>query len=321
MVYILFFVGFILLIKGADILIDGAASIAERYSIPHVVIGLTIVAFGSSAPEFAVNVIASIQKNSTLAFGNIIGSNIANIALILGITPIIYPLTVQKSTLKNEIPLLILASVVLFIMANDAIFDGHTKSVISRSDGLVLLGFFLIFLRYVRHISKNSVNSSAEKYKEYPFWLSGVMVIGGLIGLILGGDWIVNGGIAVARLFHISEDVIGLTIVAIGTSLPELATSAVAAHKKNSDIAVGNIVGSVLFNILWVLGITTTIYPMHLKKGNNIDLGISLSLIILLFLFIVSNKKKKLLRVHGILFLMIYTSYLTYLTVINLAVG
>ncbi len=318
--YVLFLAGFFLLIKGAGWLIDGATSFAEKYSIPHVVIGLTIVAFGSSAPEFAVNVMASVQKNSSLAFGNIVGSNIVNIAFILGVVSIIYPLTVQKATLKNEIPLVIVTSLVLFSMANDHFLDGASGNIISRIDGIILIGFFLVFLRYIRHISKSSTNSSDEEYKILPLWQSVVYIFIGLGGLILGGDWIVGGAVAIARFFQISEGVIGLTIVAIGTSLPELAASTVAAMKKNSDIAIGNIVGSVLFNMLWVLGITTIVYPMELKAENNVDLLVMTSLGILLFVFIFGNAKKMLLRVHGVFFLIIYFAYNLYL-ILNVAKG
>ncbi len=318
--YVLFLAGFFLLIKGAGWLIDGATSFAEKYSIPHVVIGLTIVAFGSSAPEFAVNVIASVQKNSALAFGNIVGSNIVNVAFILGVVSILYPLSVQKDTLKNEIPLVILTSLILFSMANDQFLDGASGNIISRIDGIILIGFFLIFLRYIRHISKNSTNSSDEEYKILPLWQSLLYIFIGLGGLILGGDWIVGGAVAIARFFGIPESVIGLTIVAVGTSLPELAASTVAALKKNSDIAIGNIVGSVLFNMLWVLGITTIIYPMELKAENNVDLMVMTALGILLFVFIFGNAKKMLLRIHGVFFLIIYFAYNLYL-ILNVAKG
>jgi len=244
---ILFIIGLFLLIKGADLLVDGSASITKKLNISSIVIGLTIVAFGTSAPEFIVNIFASVQGNSEIAVGNILGSNIANILLILGISAIIYPITAKKNTVLKEIPLSLLAAVVLGLMANDMIIDGAGFSGITRIDGFILLSFFIIFLYYTFGITKSDEDIVEEEIKVFSYSKAIIFILLGLAGLVIGGKWIVDGAIKIAEILNISQSLIGLTIVAIGTSLPELATSAIAAYKKQSDIAIGNVVGSNIF--------------------------------------------------------------------------
>ena len=273
--YILFIVGFIFLVKGADLLVDGAAAFAKKFKISTLVIGLTIVAFGTSAPELVVNIFASISGNSEIAIGNILGSNIANILLILGISALIFPLPAKKSTIKKEIPFSLLAVLVLGILVNDLLIDqvnllDGASGLLSRIDGLILLAFMTIFMVYTFGIAKNPEEAGeGEEIKNLPLAKSIAYIGIGLLGLVLGGRWIVNGAVKIAELFNVSEALIGLTIVAVGTSLPELATSAVAAYKKQADIAIGNIVGSNIFNIFFVLGVSSIIRPLPFNAKFN----------------------------------------------------
>ena len=242
LVYLLFLAGFYFLIRGADWLVDGASSIAKKMKVSNIMIGLTIVSFGTSAPELIVNLFASFKGSSDLAIANVIGSNISNVLLILGISAIIYPLAVKKGTVSKEIPLNMLAVMVLFLLVNDMMIDRMGFSSLTRIDGAVLLLFFIIFIYYTFGIAK--VEGESDKVEEVNTFLSVVKIIAGMLGLALGGQWIVDGAITIAQRFGMSESLIGLTIVAIGTSLPELAASAVAAYKHKADIAIGNIIGS-----------------------------------------------------------------------------
>ncbi len=311
--YILFVIGFVILIKGASFLVDGASSIAKKLNISNLAIGLTVVAFGTSAPELFVNISASIKGNASIAIGNILGSNIANILLILGISAIIYPLAVQKSTISKEIPFSLLAALILGILANDLLIDHRGISELTRSDGLVLIGFFIIFMYYVISISKDTEYNSDSEIKQISNIKSGAYIIIGLVGLTLGGFWIVNGAVKIANIFGVSEYMIGLTVVALGTSLPELATSAVAAYKKNTDIAIGNVVGSNIFNIFWILGLSSIIKPLPFQPSGNIDIVMTILASILLFVFLIIGKKHVLQKWQGVLFLLIYAAYIVYL--------
>jgi cation:H+ antiporter len=312
--YILMIVGFILLIKGADFLVDGASSVARRFHVSDLVIGLTVVAFGTSTPELFVNIIASFNGNTEIAIGNVLGSNIANILLILGVSSIIYPLSVSRGTVWKEIPFSLLAAIVLGMMANDQFIDNAPLSAITRIDGLLLLFFFLIFMYYSVSIAKE-IDGLASQLPTTPHGLikSGVMILIGFVALGLGGKWIVDGAVKLATTFGMSESLIGLTIVAIGTSLPELATSAVAAYKKNTDIAVGNVVGSNIFNILFVLGISSTIKPLPFHQKNNMDIGMVVLSSLLLFGFMFSFKRRSLDRWEGAGMLLLYGAYIAYL--------
>ncbi|MBI2633451.1 MAG: calcium/sodium antiporter [Parcubacteria group bacterium] len=311
LIYILFVLGFVILIKGADFLVDGSSSLAKRLKISDIVIGLTIVAFGTSAPELVVNILASAQGSTDLAVGNILGSNIFNILMILGVAAIIFPLSVKRGTIWKEIPFAFLAAFLVAIIGNDLLIDGATESQLGRIDGIILLSFFIIFLIYVFGISK--VEGSKTSVKIYSYSRTILMIAGGLVGLVLGGKWIVDGAVEIARAFGASEALIGLTIVAAGTSLPELATSAIAAYKKNADIAVGNAVGSNIFNIFFVLGISAIIRPLPFSSGLNIDAIVVLVVTALLFLAMFVGKKHILERWQGIVFIILFVIYIAYL--------
>lgn len=310
---ILFLLGFGLLIKGADWLVSGASSLASRLGVSALVIGLTIVAFGTSAPELTVNLLASVQGNTDIAIGNILGSNIANILLILGISAIIYPLAVQKGTVWREIPFALLAVIVVGILANDVFFDGASVSVLSRIDGLVLISFFAVFLYYIFSVSKSSKDDNGETVELLSTTKSATMIIGGLVGLVIGGKWIVDGAVLFATKLGVSEALIGLTIVAVGTSLPELATSAVAAYKKNVDIAIGNVIGSNIFNIFWILGVSASIAPLPFSSALILDLGVVIFVTVLLFLALFVGRKLVLERWQGVVFVVIYLIYIGFL--------
>ncbi len=312
--YILFVAGFALLIKGADWLVDGASSLAKRLGVSALVIGLTIVAFGTSAPELIVNLLASVNGNTDIAIGNILGSNIVNILLILGISIVIYPLTVKKGTAWKEIPFAFLAVIVLMFMANDVFIDKSSFSAITRIDGLILISFFLIFLYYVFGISKanpviptDAIETTIHKHSLLQLCL---MIGGGLTGLVVGGKWIVDGAVAFAASFGVSEALIGLTVVAVGTSLPELATSVVAAYKKNTDIAVGNIVGSNIFNIFFILGISAIIRPLPFSPTLLSDVFVTVAATFLLFAFLFIGKRYIFERWQGFLFIALYVGYI-----------
>lgn len=309
--YIFLIAGFALLIKGADVLVDGASSFAKKFGISALVIGLTIVAFGTSAPELIVNFFASIQGNTDIAIGNILGSNIANILLILGISAIIYPLSIQKGTVFKEIPFSLLAIVVVAIMANDMIIDGKSFADLTRIDGLILISFFIIFLYYTFSISKvEDPNNHSNNIKDRSILKSVLMVVGGLVALTIGGKWVVDSAINIATTLGVSQAIIALTVVAVGTSLPELATSAIAAYKKNTDIAVGNIVGSNIFNIFWILGVSSIIRPLPFNSLLMRDVLMTIIATILLFLFMFVGKKHLLERWQGFSFVLIYVIYI-----------
>jgi cation:H+ antiporter len=313
LVYIFFIIGLILLIKGADFLVDGASSIARRLSISDLVIGLTVVAFGTSAPELFVNIVASLKGNTDIAIGNVVGSNISNVFLILGVASIIYPLAVTKGTVWKEIPFSLLAAIVLFITANDQLLDGAQMSALTRIDGLVLFVFFIIFIYYTCSIATRIDGMEAHVSAKQSGWLrSFLSVILGLAGLTLGGKWIVDGAVTLATRFGMSESLVGLTIVAVGTSLPELATSAVAAYKRRVEIAVGNVVGSNIFNIFFVLGISAGIKPLPFQPGYNLDMGVVVISSLLLFLFMFTGKKRSLDRWEGVIFLLCYGGFIAY---------
>ena len=316
-VYFLFVIGFVILIIGANWLVDGSASLAKRFNISNLVIGLTVVAFGTSSPELAVNIFASEAGSTDIAIGNILGSNIFNILLILGVSAVIYPLTVHRNTTWKEIPFSLLAAVVLALAANDAFLDGTSFSILSRSDGLILLSFFIIFIYYTYNTAKTSTEEGLVEIKMFPEWKSLLMVLAGLVMLIFGGKWIVDGAVKMATVFGMTEAVIGLTIVAAGTSLPELATSAVAAYKKNTDIAIGNVVGSNIFNIFLVLGISAVYSPLPFSPENNIDIGMVILSSILLFALIFVGKRHQLTRSEGIAFLILFVGYMSYLIIVR----
>jgi cation:H+ antiporter len=317
--YLLFLPGFYLLIKGADILVDGASSLAKRLKVSDLVIGLTIVALGTSAPELAVNISASYKGQTGIAISNVLGSNIANILLILGVSSIIRNVTVKENTVWKEIPFSLLAAIIVFLQANDVFFGAGTKNQISRNDGLEMLAFFIIFLYYIFSIAKEENIFEDEIPKlQLSLGKSIIYIIIGLILLPLGSDWVVNGAVRVAKFFGISEAYIGLTIVAIGTSLPEMATSIVAAYKKNSDISIGNVVGSNIFNVFLILGISSVIRPLEFSTKNNVDVVMTVLASLILFFSLFVGKKHEVERSQGILFLLIYIIYLIFRAYIDL---
>ena len=311
LIYLLFIIGFIILIKGADLLVEGASAIAKKFKISNLVIGLTVVAFGTSMPEMFVNLFASVSGNSAIAIGNILGSNIANILLILGISALIYPLKVTKGTVWKEIPLSLLAALMIGVMANDIRLDQGPMDVLTRTDGLALIGFFIIFIFYSFSIAKNQTDTgSVSAPGNLSFKKSIIFIIIGLAGLGLGGKWIVDGAMSLALAFGVSQSLIGLTIVAVGTSLPELATSAMAAYRKNADIAVGNIVGSNIFNIFWILGLSSIIKPLPFTPQNSLDIGMAILATIMLFVWMFIGKRRILQPWQGMVFIMVYFAYI-----------
>lgn len=297
---IILLVGVIFLVFGANSLVDGASVIAKRFNIPNIVIGLTIVAFGTSAPELVVNVISALNGKSAITLGNVIGSNVINILIILGITSIIYPLTVGRNTVRYEIPIALFASILTYILSKNGI--------LSKFDGFLLLGFFILFLVYNAYLTVMNREESELDVKNYTLPIAiGVTILGfGL--LVFGGKFIVDSAVDLARSFGISERVISVTVVSLGTSLPELATSVVAAFKKNTDIAIGNVVGSNIFNTFFILGISAVITPIDVPSSAFIDLILNMIASILLLLFVFRNYRLN--RAHGLLFLAIYSTYL-----------
>lgn len=287
--------GLILILLGANGLTDGAASVAKRFRIPPIVIGLTIVAFGTSAPELTVSVSSALKGSADIAIGNVVGSNIFNTLMIVGCTALFAPIVITRNTLRKEIPLCILSSIVLLICANDVFLDKAPENILNRVDGLLLLCFFVIFMGYTFAIASKPVTMEQQaehpvieeetEIKSLPWWQSILYIIGGLAALIYGGQLFVDGATGIARNLGVSESIIGLTLVAGGTSLPELATSIVAALKKNPEIAIGNVIGSNLFNIFFVLGCSASITPLHLSGITNFDLFTLVGSGILLWLF------------------------------------
>jgi cation:H+ antiporter len=307
----LLIVGFVLLIASANWLVDGASGLAKRLNIPDLVIGLTIVAFGTSAPELVVNIMAAIKGNSEIALTNILGSNTINTLIILGVTAIIYPITSQKSSYKIEIPLSIFAGIIVLCLGTNFFLESST-GILSRLDGMILLLFFIIFMVHTIYIGKTGNAMQSENFKPMKLWMACILIIIGLVGLIIGGNLIVENAITIAKVWGVSEAIIGVTIVALGTSLPELATSAIAATKKNVDIAIGNIIGSNIFNIFFVLGISTTIQPLKTYSNFIMDTSMVILSSCLIFLF-VSGKQHTIKRWHGVILLIIYAVYLYFL--------
>ena len=314
MQFIILILGFCALIFGADKLVDGASAIARRLRVSDLIIGLTIVAFGTSFPELTVNVSAALKGSNDIALGNIVGSNIFNVLAILGISSLIYPLVVKHSTTWIEIPLALLSALVLFVVASDQLIDHDQLSIITRGDGIILLLFFAIFMGYIIQMALK--NRQSNPPSETPTMKVGIAIMWVVVGLgllLIGGEAIVRSAIAIAHQFGVSERIIGLTIVSIGTSLPELATSVVAARKKNTDIAIANIVGSNIFNAFFILGTTACIMPVTVSSGAFYDLLLNIVASVLLFLFIFTGSGRKLDRWEGAIFLIIYVAYTCWL--------
>ena len=308
---LLLIIGLALVVGGANFLTDGAASIAKRFRLSDLVIGLTVLAFGTSAPELTVSLMAALKGSADIAIGNVIGSNIFNILAIVGITALIMPLTMSNSTIRIEIPLTILSSAVLFFMANDRLLDMAGENVITRTEGFVLLAFFLIFLFYTFNMSKGE--ESPGQVRQFALPLSIIMVIGGLVALVFGGDLFVDNAAMLGGRMGVSESVVAITIVAGGTSLPELVTTLVAAIKKRPGMAIGNIVGSNLFNILLILGVSSSISPIRIQGITVVDYGIFILSAILLYVFGLFFGDKTIKRFEGSILLSLFICYTVYL--------
>ena len=302
-----FSIGIAVLIKGADLLIEGSSSLARRAGIPDFIVGLTLVAFGTSLPELTVNISASLKGASEITLGNVIGSNIANILLILGVASLIRPLSVNRTFVKKEIPLNFLSILILFAMVSDRLMDGSDPSIISRSEGLVLITTFIGYLYFLAaFLEKEEV----DKSKTYGYAKGVLFVVLGLLGLALGSEWTVSGGVEIAVLLGVSQVMIGLFLIAIGTSLPELTTSAVAAYRGNPDLALGNVAGSNIFNVSLVLGTSSLIHPIPVPDRVFRDLLILFVATAALLLSNYTGRRYTVSRLEGAVFLAIYTSYL-----------
>ncbi len=304
---LLIIVGFLFLMKGADFMVNGSSALARKNNVSDLAIGLTIVSFGTSAPELVVNSFASFENHPDIVFGNVIGSNNINLFIILGIVGLITPITVQSSTVWKEIPLSLLAVLALFILANGFFFQD--VNVLSRIDGLLLFLLFVLFLIYVHKqlkIDDSETKKSKEIRSSINIW--GFIIIG-LAGLIIGGKLVVDSAVDIATDMGVSEKIIGLTIIAAGTSLPELVTSIVAALKKNSDIAIGNIIGSNIFNILFILSVSSFVNPLEYNVNFNSDIYLLGGGTIFLFIAMFTGKKKKLDRWEAGILLAVFIIY------------
>lgn len=306
---ILIIVGFALLIVGADFLVDGASGIAKKFHIPEIIIGLTIVSIGTSMPELFVSITSAIDGYSDMALGNVIGSNLCNLLLILGLSSLIKPVDFQEETRKYEIPMCLLFTIILMIFSN-------TSGGISRIEAVILLVLFVLFIAYTIYMGKKKSKEDSkvveEKNKNKTI-KNIILIILGIVGLKFGGDFVVNNAVNIAKMFNISEKVISLTILVIGTSLPELVTSVTAAIKGNSDIAIGNIIGSNIFNILLILGVSSVIKPITFNSSYNMDLSILCISTVILALFPIIPPKNKMSRVNGLIYVLMYGAYMTML--------
>lgn len=312
MEYLFLVIGILLILWGADRLTEGASSVAKKFNISDMVIGLTVVAFGTSMPELVVSLFSAFQGSSGISIGNVLGSNIFNSLFIVGCTAAIFPIVVQKRTLKRDIPFSVLAAFVLLVMSSGTILDGTEQNIITRSNGIVLLCFFAIFMVYTFATAKDvDATEGTAKVVVLPMWKSVTFIVLGLLALIFGGRLFVNGATDIARSWGVSESVIGLTVVACGTSLPELATSVVAAYKKNAAMAIGNVLGSNLFNIFFILGTSATISPLAMGGITQIDMYVLFASA--LFIWAVCYGDYKVRRSEGIVMALLYVAYTVYL--------
>lgn len=311
---VLLIIGFAMLIKGADLFVDGAAGVADKFGIPQIIIGLTIVAFGTSAPEAAVSITSALKGSAELAVGNVLGSNILNVLIILGLTAVIRPIKMQAQTYKYELPFVMFSTVLVAVL-------GYVGGSINLFDGIILWVFMILFLVYLFRSAKKGKtdlvempDEDGEGAKPKPVWLLILFIILGGAMIVLGSNFTVDSASFIAKKFGMTDRLIGLTIVAFGTSLPELVTSVIAARKGNSDIAIGNIVGSNIFNILFILGTTALITNIPYAMNFNFDAAIALAALVILFV-LVSNKEKTLKRWGGALMLASYAAYFAYIVI------
>ena len=317
-----FVIGLVAIIKGADWLTDGAASIAHHFGIPTIVVGLTIVAVGSSAPEFVVSVVSAIKGNVDMALGNVVGSNIFNILGIVGITALVMPITIDRRNMKYDVPFVVLSSLFIAITAFDSYFEGNGNPVnnsISRSDGLLMLCTFVVFMAYTMSIAKkdqNNTDDNDNNIKPKPLWKNILLAIIGLVLLVAGGDGLVEGASGIARWIGISESVIALTIVSAGTSAPELAASVMAAKKGDTAMALGNVVGSVVFNVFFVLGTSAVIFPLGIGGVTATDILALLGASVLLWILTAFGQKTLIItRTEGAILVIMAIAYYTYLVI------
>lgn len=317
MTYVLLVVGFALLIKGADFFVEGASKIASLLRVSPLLIGLTIVAFGTSAPEATVSILAAMEGNADVALGNVVGSNIFNITFVVGVTALIFPLVVESNTIRKEIPFTLLGSIVLLVVISDIALQGTSSNLITRSDGLIFLLIFTVFMYYIFEVARNNreQSKSEEIIEKSPWMKNAIRTVLGLAAIIFGGDLVVRNSSEIAVSLGMSETLVGLTIVAVGTSLPELVTSVTAAVKKQSEIALGNIVGSNIFNILFVLGASSVIAPLPVNDKIFADIFILLFLTVVLLIF--SRTRYRIGKIEGSILAIAYVIYLIFIILRN----
>lgn len=311
--FLLLIVGFVILIKGADFLVNGASSLAKSFHISNLAIGLTVVAFGTSMPELVVSLLAALQGKNDAAFGNVLGSNNFNLMLILGIAGLIYPLTVQRKTVRYEVPISLGAAVLLFLLVNDVLLWQAPAAVLSRFDAVILLLGFVGFILYIYRTMADTGDVGQEDIKIYRTPIAIGMAALGVALLVGGGSLVVENATAIAQYYGLSDRIIGLTILAAGTSLPELATSAVAAYRRNTDIAIGNVVGSNIFNIVFILGTTGLIQPITFNPAMNMDILTLCGATVVLLIFMFTINTRKLDRWEAFILLVGYIAYTLYL--------
>lgn len=309
MSFLLIIVGFVLLVKCADLFVDGCSSVAKALGIPSLIIGLTIVAFGTSAPEAAVSITASIKGMNDISIGNVVGSNICNLLLVLGFSGLFGTLVAKKKVITRDFVYAIFASVVLLILSLKYFTTGGTEGVVTRTDGLILLCFLVI---YVYALLGDAIRSSKAKEDKEKFEIKSIpYIIIGIIGIILGGQLVVDSAQDIAEMLHVGDSVIALTVVAIGTSLPELVTSTVAVRKGETDLAIGNVIGSNIFNILFVLGLSSSISPVTYQFASFVDMIIML--VVSIFVYILTVKNRNINRFEGVILLSLYAVYMVYI--------
>lgn len=308
MMYVWLVIGFVLLIKGADFFVEGSSGIAKNLRVPSMIIGLTIVAMGTSAPELAVSTTAALKGNNAIAVSNVIGSNIFNLIVVCGVCAILSPLHIKAKTLKEEFPISILAGILLLVFA-------YTGTTLGRAEGVAFMILFVIFLGWMVKSAldarKNGEEVETEEIKSLPMWKCFLFIAGGIAAIVWGGDVVVDSASDIAAAFGLSQTLIGLTIVAVGTSLPELVTSVVAAGKGENDMALGNVIGSNIFNILLILGVSSTITPIAIGMESIYDLILLTVMSLLVYIF--SLSKKRLNKTEGVLMLIVYIVYMYYI--------
>lgn len=314
--------GLALVLGGANYLTDGATAVAKRFNLSDLVIGMTVVAFGSSTPDLVVSLTSTLQGKAAIAVGNIVGANIFDILFVVGLCALVRPVIIGKATLQKEFPMVILSSGVLLIMACDVIIDGLPTNFIDRSDGMILICFFVINCVVTYMLAKSpstsdtsAGNNSIPKKKPLKMWIAIIMIAGGLGGLVIGGNWFVSSASAIADKAGMSQSLVGLTVVAIGSSIPDLSTSLIAAIKGHSGIAIGNIVGSCVLNVFFIIGLCAVIKPLELGTINAIDFGVLLAGSVLIWLFGWVWGKRTINRTEGAFLVLCYAAYMTYLII------